>query len=146
MKVYTILKNLWKSARSYSDNALQTSKDYGESLRVLDYDNAISPLSADVTTSWTYTAPNDGILFYPFVCTARSYVSVKVNNVGIHDFAFSYNSSYPSTFGNNVRLSKGDVFSVSGLSSGTKLSSLTKFVPFKVGGVILNHFRRVVVA
>lgn len=31
MKVYTILKNLWKSARSYSDSNLQTAKAYTDS-------------------------------------------------------------------------------------------------------------------
>lgn len=134
MKVFNLLKNLWQRAKSYSDSNLQTAKDYGESLRVLDYANAISPLSANVTSSWTYTATSDGILFYSFVCTSRSYVTVKVNDVGIHDFAFSYNSSYPSTFGNNVRLNKNDIFSVSGLSSGTQLSRSTKFVPYTVGG------------
>lgn len=150
MKVFNLLKNLWQRAKSYSDSNLQTSKEYAVSVRNLDYANLENPLSSSVTAQWTYTATKDGILILDIIATTREYLTSTVNGKTTWHFTpmFISNSTIPMLSVLQMELSKDDVFVLSGLRSTCYLSPLTNFVPYKIGGVILNllNNRRVVVA
>lgn len=144
MKLYTILRNLIQSIK----NALQEAKDYGESLRILDYANTVSPLLSNQTSNWTYTVAKDGELVLGLATNTRTYINVKVNGNTAYSVACTYGNGQP-VLPVSLRVAKSDIVTVEGLSANCYLfKDATKFIPYKVGGVILNllNNRRVVFA
>ena len=78
MKLYTLLKNLWKSARNYSDANLQTAESYTNSLCddliiYRDFNSTSRTLSANSGGTFTIsiTIP-DG---YKYLCNVHAAVA-----------------------------------------------------------------------
>ena len=141
-----LLKNLFSKAETDSTTkanlAEQSAKDYAYSLRHLDYANAVKPLSADKKSDWTYTAQEDGLLILHFVATTREYMTASVNGTVVFYITPDYisGSSVPMANVAQVELQEGDVFTITGVKTNGYLGKSTIFVPYKVGGVILNLF------
>lgn len=74
-KVFTLLKNLWKSARNYSDTNLQTAKDYTdtETNKILNVTTLLSDRT-NMTTNIQYTL-TDSIANYRLIL-----IGVQVNS------------------------------------------------------------------
>lgn len=138
MNVKNLFKNLLTKAEQDSTTkaslAEQNAKDYAVTVRRLDYANAISPISTNQTTQWTYTAPSDGVLMVNFNASARAYTSSSINGEGYAHITPTFVSGQVMVSEYQVMLSRGDVFVLAGLSANCFAMTNTKFVPYIVGG------------
>lgn len=95
------------------------------------------PVSADVKTTWTYTATHTGMLYLAFNSFQRTYIGVEWNNAAIGDFAIPTGSS-DSAFVIPIAVKKGDTIKVNNLNANCYLSTRTALIAW--GGVLLSPY------
>lgn len=100
-------------------------QELNSSLKFLpDYENAIQPFSSDISSSTTYTAPNDGIFVIRWYVTnaSGSTCQAKINNVFVGE---TINTGWVAQ---PVLMKKGDVLSFT--LKNAKVGNASRFVPY----------------
>ena len=94
----------------------------------------IRPLSANATSTWTYTAPSTGMFYATIACSGpRRFIQVSRNGSKIAGYALPTASNTVYMNAMSFYLKKGDTLQFADLDSTTFLhSGLTAFVPMGI--------------
>lgn len=150
MKLYTILKNLWKSARNYSDANLQIAKDYtDEGLTIKPYDLTITNGTIESNQAFTLSNVAMGEIAWKMSVSAYTWTTVgKTNMKPATTIYVGVFTRYDAKWIGMLRIKNDGVIEIDSTVALTSRSLSATLCYFFVGGVILNllNNRRVVFA
>lgn len=138
-KVFTLLKNLWKSARNYSDANLQTAKDY------TDTKTTVRPWNINFTTSGVNDVTvcngvaSGNLIINSLTMPIRTWTKVgTTTDIPTQSYVLTsvFKGSDVSYVGAIAIRDNGDVevYAIQSLSS----NAIYGLIAYTVGGVILN--------